>query len=341
VVAGVGGIVLPTPAHAVVPSRAPSAMSSPPSPPPAARQGRVVDGRYAGPEGTRAWRLYVPSAHAPGRALPLLVLLHGCTQDAADIARGTRMDEAAEAGGFLVLYPEQPPAANPRKCWNWFDPAHQGRGGEPALLHALIGDVARQWGSAPGRVHVAGISAGAAMAALYAVAYPGTVASLSSVAGIPWQGATTVGAALQVMQRGAGAALPGAAAMLAAMGDAARPFPVLVVHGAQDNVVAPVNGEETARQFAAWHDALRARGGAASLVAAPAVETEEGGRTRSDAVWRDAQGAPWVRLVRIGALGHAWGGGSPAGSFTDPAGPSVTALVTAMVTGAPGGAPPE
>lgn len=340
VVAGVGGMVLPTPARAVPSPLPPAAMSTvTPEPTPPPGDGRVVEGRYAGPEGTRAWRLYVPPTHAPGRALPLLVLLHGCTQDAADIARGTRMDEAAQAGGFLVLYPEQPASANPRKCWNWFEPAHQGAGGEPALLHALVTDVARQWGADPGRVHVAGISAGAAMATLLAVAYPASVASLTTVAGIPWKGATTVGAALQVMQRGAGAAMPGGEALLAAMGPSARAFPVLVVHGEQDNVVAPVNGDETARQFVGWHDALRARDGSPPLVAVPPAASEEGGRSRRDAAWCDAQGTAWVRLVRIGGLGHAWGGGSPAGTFTDPSGPSVTALVAAMVSGA-GSAPP-
>ena len=338
-VAGVGGMVLPTPARAAVPlpPRVPMTQGVP-SPPSPASDGRVVEGRYDGPEGTRSYRLYLPTAHAEGRpagrALPMLVLLHGCLQDAADIARGTQMDQAAEAGGFLVLYPEQPASANPRRCWNWFDAAHQGRGGEPALLHALIGDVARRWGAAPGGVHVAGISAGAAMATLLAVAYPATVASLTAVAGIPWKGATTLGAALPVMQRGAGAALPDAGAMLAAMGAEARPFPVLVVHGEQDNVVAVVNGDETARQFVGWHDALRARGGQPPLAAAAPVEGIEGGRTRRDASWRDAAGTAWVRLVRLGGLGHAWGGGSPAGSFTDPVGPSVTALVAAMVAGA-------
>jgi poly(hydroxyalkanoate) depolymerase family esterase len=297
--------------------------------------GQVVEGRYTGPEGTRAWRLYVPGGAAPARARPLLVLLHGCLQDPADLARGTRMDAAAEAGGFLVLSPEQPASANPRRCWNWFEAAHQGQGGEPALLRALVADVVRQHGADPQRVHLAGISAGGAMATLLAVAYPELVASLTTMAGIPWKGATSLQQALPVMQRGAGAALPLGEALLAAMGEGGRRFPVLVVHGDQDQVVAPVNGEETAHQFAAWHALRLARSGAPPLAPLPELTGEAGGRPWRETRWVDGAGTPWVRLVRLAGTGHAWSGGSSDGSFTDAAGLSLTALVAAMVTGAP------
>jgi poly(hydroxyalkanoate) depolymerase family esterase len=301
--------------------------------------GQVVEGRYTGPEGTRPWRLYVPGGGSPSRPRPLLVLLHGCLQDPADLARGTRMDAAADAGGFLVLSPEQPASANPRRCWNWFDAAHQGQGGEPALLHALVTEVVRQQGVDPQRVHLAGISAGGAMATLLAVAYPGLVASLTTVAGIPWKGATSLLQALPVMQRGAGTALPLGEPLWAAMGERGRRFPVLVVHGDQDNVVAPVNGEETARQFVAWHTLHEARAGAPPLSAAPDASGEAGGRPWRESRWVDGAGTPWVRLVRLAGTGHAWSGGSPDGSFTDPAGLSLTALVAAMVTGAAPSAP--
>ena len=336
VVAGVGGLCLSIPATA--------ASSLPPVMPLStdgsfAPAGQVVEGRYSGPEGTRAWRLYVPGGGSPSRARPLLVLLHGCLQDPADLARGTRMDAAADAGGFLVLSPEQPASANPRRCWNWFDAAHQGQGGEPALLHALVADVVRQQGADPQRVHLAGISAGGAMATLLAVAYPDMVASLTTVAGIPWKGATSLLQALPVMQRGAGAALPLGEPLLAAMGEGGRRFPVLVVHGDQDNVVAPVNGEETARQFVAWHTLRETRAGAPPLAAAPDVTGEAEGRPWREFRWVDGAGTPWVRLVRLAGTGHAWSGGSPDGSFTDPAGLSLTALVAAMVTGAAPSAP--
>jgi poly(3-hydroxybutyrate) depolymerase len=155
------------------------------------------------------------------------------------------------------------------------------------------------------------------------------------VAGIPWKGATSLLQALPVMQRGAGTALPLGEPLLDAMGEGGRRFPVLVVHGDQDQVVAPVNGEETARQFAAWHALRLARSGAPPLAPLSELTGEAGGRPWRETRWVDGAGTPWVRLVRLGGTGHAWSGGSPDGSFTDAAGLSLTALVAAMVTGAP------
>ena len=89
---------------------------------------------YASPAGARDTKVYVPSG-AKGRALPLVVMLHGCTQDADDFAAGTAMNAVAEDLGFLVAYPQQPASANRSACWNWFERAHQTReAGEPAIL---------------------------------------------------------------------------------------------------------------------------------------------------------------------------------------------------------------
>lgn len=292
---------------------------------------QILTGTHHGPHGTRAWRLVVPdgSTTAPR---PLLVMLHGCLQNAADIARGSNLDAVAEREGILVLYPEQPTTANPRQCWNWFDPAHQHRDrGEPALLAGLVADVVQQHGGDASRVHIAGVSAGAAMATLVAVAYPEQFVSITSVAGVGWQAATTVAQALSVMQRGAGDALPSASVMLAAMGAHARTMPVFIVHGEADNVVHVNNASETASQFVAVHQALRTKAGLPALQAETLPPRDEHGLPVHESQWRDEHGRAVVTVLRVGQLGHAFPFGNATGSFTDARGPDVAGRLGALV----------
>jgi len=299
---------------------------------PAPLAGRVVTGVYDGPEGRRPWRLYVPSGHDAATPATMLVMLHGCTQNAADIARGTRFDEEAEVGKFLVLYPEQTVSDNVRGCWNWFDPAHQSRGsGEPAILAAMIAKVGAAYHADPRRVHLAGVSAGAAMAGLLAVAYPERFASLTSASGIGWRAATDVSRAIAVMQQGAGDALPSGAAVRAAMGPHAWALPVLVVHGRKDAVVSVRNGDEMARQFAELHDLVRGEAGLLPLVGTELPARVEQGYTVHERRWTDDAGRAAVTMLRVDELGHAWSGGSPTGTFTDSAGPNASHLIATFI----------
>ncbi len=296
--------------------------------------GTVLLGEYRGVHGVRPWRLYVPGSHGITPATTLIVMLHGCLQDAADIARGSRFDAVAEREGVMVLYPEQTVAANPRRCWNWFDAAHQGReNGEPALLASMIQEVVTAQRIDPSRVHLAGVSAGAAMGTLLAVAYPERFASLTSMAGVAWKAAPDVSSALQVMQRGAGDALPDAAAMIAFMGARARAIPLFVVHGVADAVVAVRNSDELSSQFVALHDALRARTGAPALARTTVEPRAEDGVTIAETRWQHAPGAADIVFWRVAELGHAWLGGSSEGTFTEPKGPDLSSAIVAFAKG--------
>lgn len=298
------------------------AAERPAAPAPAARAGGWVEGTFDGGAGSRRYRLYVPAAYDARRRHPLVVLLHGCTQDPADLARGTRVAEHAEREGFLALLPEQPESANPKKCWNWYDPAHQGRGaGEPALLDGMTARVARDYAVDPARVHLAGISAGAAMASLVAVAYPERFAALALHSGLAWRPAGDVMTALGVMAKGAGDADALGDAAFAAMGPRARPIPTLVIHGGRDAVVHPANGREGARQWAVTD--ARALG-VASLASRETVG-EAGGYRWTRTCHTDAAGRCLVEELVVHELGHAWSGGSPDGTFTDARGPDATA----------------
>ena len=304
-----------------------------PSPPDAGRssaterrgasvEGGWTDGTYPDAAGSRRYKLYLPGGYDASRRHPLVVLLHGCTQDPDDVARGTRIATHAEREGFLVLLPEQPASANPKKCWNWYDPAHQARGaGEPALIAGMTEQVAREHGVDPARVHLAGISAGAGMASLVAVAYPERYASLALHSGLAWRAATDVMGALGVMAKGSADPDSLGAAAHAAMGSRARPIPVLVVHGGKDAVVNPANGAHAARQWAATN--ARALG-VPSLRASVPVSGAEGGYGWTRTCRAHAEDRCVVEEWVVTELGHAWSGGSHEGTFTDERGLDAT-----------------
>lgn len=296
------------------------------------RQGtRVIRGTFRNAAGERPYVLHLPddvAAAGMGTARPLIVMLHGCTQDADDIARGTRLHEVALRRGWMVLYPQQPVSAHPRLCWNWYDPAHQRReAGEPSIIAGMTAQALAEHGGDPRRVYLAGISAGAAMASLVAAAYPEQFAALALHSGVAHTAAGTVGEALGVMQKGVASPEPSAERAFAAMGARAQVIPTLVIHGEGDAVVAPINGAQAARQWfltnaLAMGQPLDTTSGATDHAVA-----EEGGYEVRRSTYRAKDGTPLSQLVMVRGLGHAWSGGSPAGSFSDPKGPDAAAMV--------------
>jgi poly(hydroxyalkanoate) depolymerase family esterase len=257
-------------------------------------------------------------------------MLHGCTQTAAGFAAATGMREVADRHGFVVLLCEQSRARNPQGCWNWFAPEHQDRrGGEPAGIAAATRSVVA--GSAgvgidPARVFVAGFSAGGAMASIMAATHPDLFAAAAIHSGLPYASAGTVSEAFGAMARGVPDPEACGEAALAAMGERARAVPVIVLHGAADRTVAPVNGEQVARQWLATNRGAGA-GAPASHSARPpatAVHRNGGGRPHHRRRWADADGRAVVELVTIDGLGHAWSGGAHGQPHTDPRGPGAS-----------------
>ena len=277
-----------------------------------------------------AYRLYVPSPidSSPGAAvaaLPLLVLLHGCKQDAADFAQGTAMNALAEAKHCLVLYPEQLSKANSMRCWNWFDSAHQGRdAGEPGMIAALTREVIETRRADPSRVYIAGLSAGGAMSAVVAGLYPEVFAAVGVHSGLAAGAASNVMSALSAMRRGArksGAPGPGRG------NDSV--MPTIVFHGSADKTVHPDNGDQIM-------DAALAAFGASGLALEKVEQSESspgsenGRRSTLRTIYSAADGTPYVEHWGVGSGPHAWSGGDAAGSFTDPHGPSASQAMLAF-----------
>ena len=274
--------------------------------PVAPARGSFTELRFAGAAGHRSYKLYVPACAEVGVALPLVVMLHGCTQSPDDFAAGTRMNDWAERDGFLVCYPAQTSSANGQRCWNWFKGVDQERGsGEPALTAGSTRDGMARRPVDPARVYVAGLSAGGALAATMGRRYPDLYAAVGVHSGLACGAAHDVNSAFAAMRAGAGPPLAEAGT---------GPVPAIVFHGDRDSTVNPVNADEVAAQ--AVH--------AAKVEMTSEDGTVPGGRSYRRTRHVDAAGRALVEQWTVHGAGHAWSGGSTAGSYTDPQGPDAS-----------------
>lgn len=278
-----------------------------PAPQPGVRDtGHFTTMRHAGHAGQRAYKLYVPAGFE-GKRLPLVVMLHGCTQDADDFAAGTRMNALARQHGFLVAYPIQPATANPSKCWNWFKPGDQQRElGEPSLIAGITREVMASHPVDPDRVYVAGLSAGGAMAAVMVHAYPDLYAAAGIHSGLPYASAHDLPSALAAMKGGKLAGTHMAKAQAAPL------RPLIVFQGDADTTVHVSNADRLLRAFE--HDGEQDGQRWSKQNGRAFTRRQLKSRDGVDAEYWLLHGAP-----------HAWAGGSTHGSYTDASGPDASA----------------
>ena len=265
---------------------------------------RFVAATFSNAAGSRTYKLFIPS-RADGGPRPLIVMLHGCTQSPDDFAAGTRMNFLADERNCFVVYPEQPRGANQAKCWNWFRTADQQRdGGEPSLIAGITRKIMRDHDIDPKRVYVAGLSAGGAAAAIMGATYPELYAAVGVHSGLACGAASDLPSALTAMRQGNAGATRTAGA----------PVPTIVFHGDRDTTVHPSNADRIL--------------GRADEAASPRTKILRGrvpeGHAYTRTILTDGGGLAMSEHWSVHGAGHAWSGGSPAGSYTDPRGPDAT-----------------
>lgn len=266
---------------------------------------------FACAAGSRNYKVYIPRRPQTGRRA-LLVMLHGGTQDADDFAAGTRMNALAEEHGFMVAYPSQSKAANASLCWNWFSPENQMRGrGEPAIIAGITSEIVADYDVDPARVFVAGLSAGGAMAAVMGATYPDLYAAVGVHSGLPYRSATDLPSAFAAMRGDAGPRGRRSRKSRGAADDSPR-IRTIVFHGDADNIVHPSNAANMVEMERAVESLERAEARHAAI------------RAHTRTVTRDKTGAVVVEQWLVHGSGHAWSGGSPDGTYTDPHGPDAS-----------------
>jgi poly(hydroxyalkanoate) depolymerase family esterase len=266
---------------------------------------------------TYPYRLYIPPATAvdasADKRMPLVVLLHGCKQDALDFSNGTAMNALADEHHAMVLYPEQITRANAMRCWNWFEPGHQqANRGEPGMIAALTQSMLQKHGADPERVYIAGLSAGGAMAAVMAGLYPDVFAAVGVHSGLAAGAAHDVMSAFGAMRSGA-------------KGSKQPTLPTIIFHGTADKTVHPDNSQHITKAALAG---LKAAG--LQLVKTESSMTHNGVEKTERVVYSTNDGKPYIENWRIDDGAHAWFGGDAAGSYTDPDGPSASAAMLAF-----------
>jgi len=259
---------------------------------------------FSNAAGSRAYKVYVPSGYT-GKALPVVVMLHGCTQNPDDFAAGTRMNALAEEQTFLVAYPSQPQSANMQKCWNWFNAGDQQRDrGEPSIIAGIALAVVKEFSADRSRIYAAGLSAGGAAAAIMADTYPDVFAAVGVHSGLACGAARDMPSAFAAMNGGGS---PKAQTVGAGV-------PTIVFHGDADRTVSPVNGDQVIAQAASGE----------ALTRIVSQGQSDRGMSFTRTVQTNASGRAMLEQWALHGAGHAWSGGSTDGSYTDPKGPDAS-----------------
>ncbi len=276
--------------------------------------GQFVDRTYSNAAGRRDYKLYIPSGYT-GQLVPLVIMLHGCTQNPADFAAGTGMNVLAEKEMFLVAYPEQANSANSSKCWNWFQAADQQSGiGEPSLIAGITQQIIGAYNVDINRVYVAGLSSGGAMAAIMASTYPDLYAAVGVHSGLAYGAAHDLPSAFAAMKGGTGQRTR----------RLAQAIPIIMFHGDRDTTVATTNADRMVDQ---WLQATNDGSGTMHGSLRDAVVEQgrvTGGHAYTCSIYYDVSGRVIVEKWMVHQAGHAWSGGNSRGSYTDSKGPDAS-----------------
>ncbi|MEU6131414.1 PHB depolymerase family esterase [Saccharopolyspora sp. NPDC047091] len=283
-------------------------------------------GTYSSDQGRLMYQVHLPPDYREDSRPPVVMAVHGCAMTGFgwnSMKATTRFDQLADEAGFIVVYPTQSPFQNKLNCWNSTDPADQHRGrGEPELLAGIAREVVSEYHADPRQVHVTGASSGAGAAVILAATYPDVFATATSVAGGEY--------GLDQVDPEHPAEVPPtytAGQAYAQMGPRARPVPLLVFQGDQDDVVPPLVADRLVEHWARVIEL--ATGGDVDAKPESVVRQNPPGLhpyTRSTYAAAGG-GLPVIESYLTSGMGHAWSGPAASGLFTDRAGPDMARLI--------------
>jgi poly(hydroxyalkanoate) depolymerase family esterase len=277
------------------------------------------------------YAVYVPSSRRAGSAVPLVVVLHGCTTTADQQAAASQYNTVADQHQFVVLYPDVDAADNAHgRCWKGiWDPGVEGRGrGDAGAIAEMTNAATTRWQIDRARVYVIGISAGAFETAILGAAYPDVYAAIGIHSGAAYGG----GEQGCLAENEAPAATNKLArAALAAMGARAHVMPVIVFHGDRDDTIPYRCGQQALTQWLSTDNLILKHDRRTTLSQTPtgaSRSTVAGGHAYTVLSYADKSGCVLAQLWTIHEMGHYWSGGStdPASArYVDPRGPSAAA----------------
>jgi len=241
-----------------------------------------------------ALRMFVHLPPRVARGSALVVVLHGCSQSAADYDLGAGWSTLADRFGFCLLLPEQQAANNPNRCFNWFQPGDNERGqGEAQSIRQMIDRMVVDHGIDPTRVFITGLSAGGAMTSVMLAAYPDVFAGGAIVAGLPFGAANNVQQAFETMFQSPPRPASAWGDLVRAASSHQGPWPrVSVWHGGVDATVIPSNAGEIIKQWTDIH----------GLPLAPSSKSVVDGYPRQ--VWVNATGDEVIESYTITNMAH-------------------------------------
>ncbi|MFC7420742.1 alpha/beta hydrolase family esterase [Iodobacter arcticus] len=269
-----------------------------------------------GAAGPHRYRLYKPTGVRRNESLPLLVMLHGCGQDAQAFAASSKMNTIAARERFFVLYPEQDRLSNALGCWNWYDTRSGRAQAEANSISTAIEQVCLSQAIDRKRIALAGISAGASMAVLLATQHPERFRAIAMHSGIAPGVAHSSASAIKAMFGQAVTTSP-----LPEISPDVRLPALLVIHGLADHVVAPSNGSEAAMR---WGERVGAKAGKPRRV-------QRGTRYAATITDYRDHGRLVATLCEVDQLGHAWSGGAAGYPYSDPKGPNASRMIWTFV----------
>jgi len=282
----------------------------------AAPSANWTTGVAIGTAGPRRYRLYKPSGVRRNEQLPLLVMLHGCGQDAEALAASSRMNQIAARERFFVLYPEQDRLSNLQGCWNWYDTRTGRAQAEENSINAAIEQICLTQPVDRSKIALAGISAGAGMAVLLATHHPERFRAIAMHSGIAPGVAHSSAGAIKAMFGKSATSSP-----LPPITLNVRLPALLVIHGTADHIVAPSNGEEAALR---WGERVGAKASQPRTV-------QRGARYAATITDYRSRGRLVATLCQVSRLGHAWSGGAAGHPYSEPKGPDASRMIWAFV----------